>query len=90
MSKFTERPKTTGMISKKKNSAFPEASRHFAGDCVIIWMKQRLIWFNLQRDETRNGFSNIKEIFAEKIAAKNVSSLHQSMSIFQGWCLKFI
>ena len=32
-------------------------------------MKQTLIWFNLQRDETRNGFSNIKETFA----ATNVS-----------------
>ena len=33
-------------------------------------MKQRLVWFNLQRDGTRNGLSNIKETFA----ATNVSS----------------
>ena len=33
-------------------------------------MKQRLIWFNLQRDETRNGLSNIKETFAENLQLK--------------------
>ena len=33
-------------------------------------MKQRLIWFNLQRDGTKNGLSNIKE----KFAATNISS----------------
>ena len=33
-------------------------------------MKKRLIWFNLQRDGTRNGLSNIKKTFA----ATNVSS----------------
>ena len=37
-------------------------------------MKQTLIWFNLQRDGTRNGLSNIKETFAESFAATNVSS----------------
>ena len=62
----------------------------FAGDFVLIWTKQRLIWFNLQRDGTRNGLSNIKETFCRKFAAKNVSFLHQSISIFKGWSLKFI
>ena len=33
-------------------------------------MKQKPIWFNLQRDETRNGFSNIKETFAENLLLK--------------------
>ena len=47
-------------------------------------MKQRLIWFNLQRDGTRNGLSNIKETFAENLQ-QQMSVLHQSMSIFQGW-----
>ena len=61
----------------------------FAGDFVPIWMKQRLIWFNLQRDETRNGLSNIKETFAENLQLQ-ISVLHQSMRIFQGWSLKFI
>ena len=67
MLKFTERPKTPRMISKKKNMAFSEGNKQFAGDFVLIWMKQRLIWFNLQRDRTRNGFSNIKETFAKNL-----------------------
>ena len=33
-------------------------------------MKQRVIWFNLQRDGTRNGLSNIKETFAENLQLK--------------------
>ena len=84
MLKFVERPKTPGMTSKK--SAFPGS---VAGDFVLIWMKQRLIWFNLQRDGTRNGLSNIKETFAE-ILQLQMSVLHQSKIIFQGWSLKFI
>ena len=58
MLKFTERPKTPGMTSKK-NIAFPEGNKLFACDFVLIRMKQTLIWFNLQRDGTRNGLSNI-------------------------------
>ena len=81
MLKFTERPKTPGMTSKKTVLSLKGISS-FAGDFVLIWMKQRLIWFSLQRDGTRNGLSNIKETFAE--------NLQQSMSIFQGWSLKFI
>ena len=37
-------------------------------------MKQMLIWFNLQRDGTRNGFTNVKETFAECLQLQNVSS----------------
>ena len=33
-------------------------------------MKHRLIWFNLQRDGTRNGLSYIKETFTEKLRLK--------------------
>ena len=69
MLKLTERPKTPGMTSKKKVLSL-KGVRSFAGDCVIIWMKQRLIWFNLQRDGTRNGLSNIKETFAENLQLK--------------------
>ena len=39
-------------------------------------MKQTLIWFNLQRDGTRNGLSNIKETFAESLQLQ-MSVLHQ-------------
>ena len=73
----------------KKNVAFPEGNSSFAGDFVLIWMKQRLIWFNMVRDGTRNGLSNIKETFSENLQLQ-MSVLHQSMSIFQGWSLKFI
>ena len=45
-------------------------------------MKQRLIWFNLQIDGTRNGLSNIKDTFAE-ILLLQMSVLHQSMYIFK-------
>ena len=57
---------------KKKFISLKEISS-FAGDFVLIWMKQRLIWFNLQRDGTRNGLSNIKETFEE--------NLHLQMSV---------
>ena len=69
MLKSTERPKTPGMTSKKAVPSLKGLSS-FAGDFVLIWMKQRLIWFNLQRDGTRNGFSNIKETFAENLQLK--------------------
>ena len=49
---------------------------------VLIWMKQTLIWFILQRDETRNGLSNIKDTFAESMQLQ-MSVLHLSTSIFQ-------
>ena len=45
-------------------------------------MKQRLIWFNLQRDGTRNGLSNIQETFAE-ILQLQMSVLHQRVGIIQ-------
>ena len=34
---------------------------------MLIWIKQTLIWFSLQTDGTINGFSNIKETFAENV-----------------------
>ena len=79
--KFTERPKTPGMTSKE-NIAFPEGNKLFAGDFVLIWMKPTLIWFNLQRDGTRNGLSNISKTFAESLQLQ-MSVLHQPTSIFQ-------
>ena len=45
-------------------------------------MKQSLIWFNLQRDGTGNGLSNIKETFSESLQLR-MSVLHQSMCIFK-------
>ena len=74
MLKFTQWPKTLGMTSKK--------TLLFAGNFVLIWMNQTLIWFNLQRDGSRTGLPNIKEIFAESLYLQ-MSVLHQRMSIFQ-------
>ena len=81
MLKVTEQPKTPGMTSKKTLLSLKGIS------ClqvifVLIWMKQTLIWFNLQRDGTGNGLSNIKDTFAESLQLQ-MSVLHQSMSIFQ-------
>ena len=45
-------------------------------------MKQTLIWFNLQRDGTGNGLSNIKDTFAESLQLQ-MSVLQQSMCIFK-------
>ena len=61
MLKFTEWSKTLGMASKKTVLPLKGISS-LAGDFVLIWMKQRLIWFNLQRDGTRNGLSNISSL----------------------------
>ena len=49
---------------------------------VLIWMKQTLIWFNLQRHGTGNGLSNIKYTFAERLQLP-MSVMHQSMCIFK-------
>ena len=91
MLKFTERAKTPGMTSKK-NIAFPEGNKQFSGDFVLIWTKQRLIWFSLQRDGTRNGFSNIRRLlqkicsykcqFCTKVWASSKAGLTSS---YDGW-----
>ena len=45
-------------------------------------MKQTLIWFNLQRDGTGNGLSNIMDTFAESLQLQ-ILVLHQSTCIFR-------
>ena len=45
-------------------------------------MKKRQIWFNLQRDETGNGLSKIKDTFAESL------QLQMSVLYLQDWSLK--
>ena len=47
MLKFTEWPKTQWMTSKKTLLSLKGISS-FAGDFVLIWMKQSMKWFNLQ------------------------------------------
>ena len=53
---------------------------------VLIWMKQMLVWFNLERDGTKNGLSNIKDNFAESFQLQ-ISVLHQSICIFKAGLL---
>ena len=73
MLKFTELPKTPG-ITSKKTWLFLQVT------FVLIWIKQTLIWFNLQRDGTGNGLSNTRDTFAESLQLQ-ISVLHQSMCI---------
>ena len=68
-------PKHRGWL--QKNIAFQKR---------ISWFRANLdetnaVWFNLQRDGTRNGLSNIKETFSESLQLQ-MSVLHQRMSIF--------
>ena len=70
-------PKHRGWLQKSI-----EGNKLFAGDFVLIWMKQTLIWFNLQSDGTKNGLSNIKETFSESLQLQ-MSVLNQRMNIFQ-------
>ena len=74
MFKFTERPKTSVITLKKTWLSF-------AGD-FCVWMKQTMVWFNIQRDGTGNGLSNINDTFAESLQLQ-MSVLHQSICIFE-------
>ena len=58
MLKFTERPKTPGITSKKSWLSL-KGINCLQVIFVLIWMKQTLTWFNLQRDGTGNGLSNV-------------------------------
>ena len=49
---------------------------------VLIWMKQTLMWLNLQRDRTGNGLFNIKDASAETLQLQ-ISVLHQNMCVFK-------
>ena len=66
MLKYTERPKTSGITWKKIWLSLKGISC-LVVISVLIWMEQTLIWFNLQRDGTGNGLSNIKDTFAESL-----------------------
>ena len=79
-------PKHHGWLQKKSVLSL-EGMSSFAGDFVLIWMKQRLILFSLQSDGTRNWLSNIKETFAENLQLK-ISIL--STKVWAFWSLKFI
>ena len=81
MLKFTERPKTSGITSKKTWLSLKRTS------ClqvifVLIWMKQTMMWFNFQRDGNVYGLSNTNDTFPESLQL-HISVLHQTMCIFK-------
>ena len=66
MLKFAEWLKTPGMTSTKTLPSLKGIS-FLQVISVLIWKKQMLIWFNLQRDGTGYGLSNFKDTFAESL-----------------------
>ena len=68
MLKFTERPKTPG-ITSKKNMAFPEGNKLFAGDFRANLDETNADMVQFTKRGTGNGLSNL--------------SLHQRMRIFK-------
>ena len=83
MLKFTERSKTPG-INSKKNITWLSLKGISCLQVIflLIWMKQTLTWFNLQRNGTGNGLSNIKDTSSERLQLQ-MPVLHQSMYIFK-------
>ena len=81
MLKFTEWLKTPGITSKTTWLSLKGISC-FQVIFALTWMTQKLIWFNLQRDGTRNGLSNIKDTFPESLQLQ-MSVLHHNMCIFK-------
>ena len=70
------RPKHRGLLFLKKTWFSLKGMSYLQVIFVLIWMKKTLIWFNLQRDGTGNGFSNIKNTFAETLQLQ-MSVLHK-------------
>ena len=81
MLRFTERPRTLGdhfkntWLSLKGTSCVQVI-------CVLIWMNQTLIYFNLQKGGTVNGLSNIMDTSTESFQLQK-SVLHQRTCIFK-------
>ena len=70
MLKFTERPKTPAITSK---TIWLSLITCLQGIFVLIWLKQTMIWLNLQRDGIGKGLSNIKDTFAEGLQLQKSS-----------------
>ena len=49
---------------------------------MLNWMKQTLIWLNLQRDGTGTGLSNITDTFAKTLQLQ-ISVLYQNKYVFK-------
>ena len=86
MLKFTEWPKTPG-ITLLSLIGISYLQLIF----VLIWMKQTLIWFILQRYRAGNGFSNIKDTFATNVssAPKYVDLQSLSLKLKDDWAKNF-
>ena len=85
MLKFAEQPKTLGVILKKTWLSLKRIS-YLQVIFLLIRIKQMLIGFNLQRDGTGNGLSNIKDAFAESLQLQ-MPVLHQSICILKAGLL---
>ena len=81
MLKVIEWTKTPGITSKNTWISLKGTSC-LQVILLIISMKETLIWFNLQRDTTGNGLSNIKDTFTKSLQLQS-AVLHQSMCISQ-------
>ena len=74
MLKYIERPKTQAITwFSLKGISYLQVI------FMLYWMKQTLIWFNLERDGTGNGFSDIMVNVAESLQLQ-MSVLHQNCS----------
>ena len=81
MLKFTKRPKAPG-ITLKKTWLFLMGISYLQVILMLFGMKYRLIWFNLQRNGTGNGLSNIGDTFAESFQLQT-TILHQNLCILK-------
>ena len=64
--KFSERSETPAITFKKTWLSLKRIT-HLQVTFVLIWVKQTLTGFNLQRDGTGNGFFYINDTFAENL-----------------------
>ena len=55
---------------------------------VLIWIKQMLIWFKLQRDGTGNGFLTSRMLFQNVCSYKFQFCTPEYVHL-QGWSLKY-
>ena len=63
--------------------AFPEGNKLFTGDPrANLDEKKTLTWFNLEKDGTGDGFSNIQDTFVESLQLQ-IAVLRQSMCMFK-------
>ena len=91
MLKLTKRPKTPG-ITFKKSWFSQKGISYLQVILMFFWIKQTQVCFNLQRNGTENGLSNITNTIAESLQLQ-ISLLHQGLctsktslsSLSDGW-----